>query len=233
MPDSLITQLVNGAWDNISKAVSDGLAFGKQKTLSDVVPVLSEKLVTTAWQPPRYMATGESRSYIRQSATAGVIFDYLHRFRLDYYSLQSPDLNAIKTWAASARRFELSHVVGRLAAEATRCQRTTNNLNTVVVDGWGLMRCVTFKMVPDAIPVPDHPASVDWDGPIKIDVESPHPSIQALVFRMGGGPYVRRPADLTLGWLPGIDSVDLVLTEQLELVNVTAKTIAGIQMVRR
>jgi hypothetical protein len=69
--------------------------------------------------------------------------------------------------------------------------------------------------------------------PVKIDVTLPHSSIQALVFRLGGGPYVRRPRDLKLGWLPGTEaSVDLVLTEQLELVNVTAKIIAGVQMVK-
>jgi hypothetical protein len=42
MPDSLIVQFVNNAWDDIQKKVSDGLAFGKQKTLSDVVTVVTE-----------------------------------------------------------------------------------------------------------------------------------------------------------------------------------------------
>src|SRR5690242_20742057 len=114
MPDSLIAQLVNEAWDDISKVVSNGLAFDKQKTLTDVVTVVTEKLATTTWQPSRYTATGGGRSSVRQSATGEKIFEYMHRFHLDYDALRSPSLDAIKAWSASARRFELNHVVGCL-----------------------------------------------------------------------------------------------------------------------
>ena len=232
MPDSLITQLVNEAWDDIQKKVNDGLAFGAQKTLSDVVTVVTEKLPDTSWQQGCSFHAGGGCVRVRQSATAAAIFDYMYRFQLGYDSLQSPDYDKIKAWAASARQFELSDVLERLTAVATLYTCTTENLNTVAADGWGRLRCVMFTLAPGEIAVPDHPASVNWDGPVKITVKSPVADIQALVFRIDGGPYVRRAADLTLGWLPGTDDgVDLVLTEQLELVNVEHKTIAKIHMV--
>jgi hypothetical protein len=53
MPDSLVSQLVNSAWDKISKAVADGLAPGKQQTLADVVSVVTRQLDATTWGPPR------------------------------------------------------------------------------------------------------------------------------------------------------------------------------------
>jgi hypothetical protein len=113
MPDSLIAQLVNEAWDDSSKIVSNGLVFDnglssdKQKTLSDVVIVVTDKLAATTWQPSHYTATGGGRTCVRQSATGEKIFDYMHRFHLDYDALRSPSLDAIKAWSASARRFEL------------------------------------------------------------------------------------------------------------------------------
>jgi hypothetical protein len=232
MPDSLITQLVNEAWDDIQTKVNDGLAFGGQKTLSDVITAVPEKLPDTSWQQGSSFHMGGGCVRVRQSATAAAIFDYMYRLHLGYDSLQSPEYDKIEAWAASARQFELGDVLERLTAVATLYTCTTENLNTVAADGWGRLRCVTFAPASDEIAVPDHPASVDWDGPVKINIKSPVADIQALVFRIGGGPYVRRPADLTLGWLPGTDDgVDLVLTERLELVNVVHKTIAKIHMV--
>jgi hypothetical protein len=53
-----------------------------------------------------------------------------------------------------------------------------------------------------------------------------------VLFRKGGGPHVRRDADLTLGWLPAAGSaIDLVLTEQVELVNAGPHTVAAVRLV--
>jgi hypothetical protein len=231
MPDSLTVQFLNNVWDDVKKKVSDGLAFGKQKTLPDFVTVVTEKLSDTTWQPGSTFDVGGGRVRVRQSATAA-ISDYMYRLHLDYDNLQAPDLDMIETWAASARQFELNDALKRLATVATPGDYTAQNLNTVAPGGWGPLRCVVFALALGAIPVPDHPASGDWDGPVKINMKSPKPDIQALVFRVGGGPYVRRAADLTLGWLPTTDDgVDLVLTEQLEFINAADNTIVGIHMV--
>ena len=231
MPDSLTVQFVNNAWDDIKDKVNDGLAFGKEKTLSDIVTVVTDKLPDTTWRAGRTFDVGGGHVRVRQSATAA-IFDYMYRLHLNYDNLQSPDLDMIETWAALARHFELSDVLKRLATVAAPGKYNTQNFDVVAPDGWGQLRCVVFTLAPGAIPVPDQPASVDWDGPVKINVKSPKDDIQALVFRVGGGPYVRRPVDLTLGWLPTTDDgVDLVLTEQLEFINAADNTIAGIQMV--
>ena len=76
----------------------------------------------------------------------------------------------------------------------------------------------------DLIPMTDLPAPAGRTGETG--------AVRCRVFRVGGGPYVRRPADLTLGWLPCTgDSVDLVRIEQLEFINAADNTIAGIHMV--
>jgi hypothetical protein len=95
MPDSLLSQLVNDAWDKIKKAVDDGLALGAQKTLADLVTVLnqqSEGLISQSYQPIR---KGNCQIYMRQSVTA-TEYDYLYKFPLGYETLRSPDYNAIK-----------------------------------------------------------------------------------------------------------------------------------------
>ena len=235
MPDSLITQFVNDAWDPISKAVTKGLGLAGQKTLSDVVTIVTEKVAPQKWQPAEYVPKGGGRSRVRESAESksAAVFDYLHRFHLDYDTLQSPDLGGIEAWAASARTFELRDVVGRFAAAATHRDCAAAELGKLTAGGWGQLRCVTFTPPPRALAQTAGLASMNWDGPVSTGMPSPDASIQALLFRAGGGPYLRRPADLTLGWVPcAHDCVNLVLPEQLELVNVTATTITGIRIVK-
>ena len=90
MPDSLISQLVNNAWDEISQAVSVGLAFGNRKTLSDVITVLTKQVAATTWQPRVYEQAGLGRRCVRRSATSAA-FDYRYRFPLSYDVLRSLD----------------------------------------------------------------------------------------------------------------------------------------------
>jgi hypothetical protein len=153
-------------------------------------------------------------------------FDYQYRFPLSYDALRSPDTGRIRTWAEGARRFELMHVLGQLADMAMRHDFPGGTLSRATAGGWGELRCLAFSDAPGNLTAPD------WDGPIRLDFRSPGPPIQALLFRLGGGPYLQRPADLALGWLPAAgDGADLVLTEQIQVVNATVNTIIGINMV--
>ena len=223
MPDSLVSQLVNSAWDKISEVVADGLASGKQQTLADVVSVVTRQLDATTWHPPvdRQADGGWRRIRISTTMTA---FDYQYRLPLSYDELRSPDTDRIKTWAEGARRFELMHVLGHLVEVAKR-HHFVGTPSRATADGWGELRCLAFSDAPCNL------TALHWDGPIRLDFRSPGPPIQALLFRLGGGPYLQRPADLALGWLPDDDGADLVLTEQIQIVNATANTIIGIRMV--
>jgi hypothetical protein len=242
MPDPLVIQLVGNVWDDLSKAVNTGLALGGDKTLADVIPVVTGKLTDTTWPSPVADAgPGLGQSLVRSSASSRTAFDYLHRYHLSYDALRSPDLDGLTAWAAAVRRFELTHVMKQVtqASRARSCTADAKSLSDVQPDGWGQLRCLAFTPEPDAIPVPGGLAAVDWDGPVKVGLRSADVGgVQALVFRLGGGPYVKRPADLALGWVPAADgsmdgllSVDLVLTGQLELVNVTKTTVTAITIV--
>ena len=240
MPDSLVAQLVSSVWDDFTSAVNEGLAL--KTSLADVIPVVAKKLTDTTWSDSLADADpGRGESLVRRSASPVTAFDCLHRYHLDHDTLRSPHLDDLKAWAAAVRKFELTYVVKHLATAAAQhsCTADGESLSAVQPQGWGQLRCVTFTPGPGAIPVPGNLPSVDWEGPIKVDMQSADLyGVQALVFRLGGGPYIKRPADLALGWVCAADgsmdrllSVDLVLAEQLELVNVTVDTVAAIKMV--
>jgi hypothetical protein len=225
MPDSLVSQLVNSAWDKISEAVADGLAPVKQQTLADVVSVVTRQLDDMTWGPPVVRQAGGGWRRLRTSTTM-TAFDYQYRLPLSDDALRSPDTDRIRTWAEAARGFELMHVLGQLVDVATRHHYSAGTLSRATADGWGELRCLAFSDAPGNLTAPN------WDGPIRLDFRSPGPPIQALLFRLGGGPYLQRPADLALGWLPAPDGgADLVLTEQIQIVNATENTIIGIKMV--
>jgi hypothetical protein len=224
MPDSLTIQLINGVWDSISQAVTDGLARGGQKNLSDFMPIDQEKLTVPGWQDSAAFSLGGGISQVRLAVCSQTTMDFIHRYHLDYDALRAPQLSAITAWAARARLLELRRVAEHLVSVAERHRRTPADLGSVTVDSWGQLRCVTFTPAPGSIPWPDLP-SIGWDGPVSIDMPSPAEDLQGLVFPVGGGPYVRRPDDLTLSWLPAGDiGADLVLTEQLEIVNALPTT---------
>jgi hypothetical protein len=226
MPDSLVSQLVNSAWDKISEAVADGLASGKQPTLADVVSVVTRQLDATTWDLPVDRQADDCWRRFRRSTTM-TAFDYQYRFLLSYDALRSPDTDRIRTWAERARRFEFRHILGELVDVARRNHFPVGTTpSRATVGGWGELRCLAFSNAPGNL------TALEWDGPIRLNFRSPGAPIQALLFRLGGGPYLQRPADLALGWLPaGDDGAHLVLTEQIQIVNATENTITGINMV--
>jgi hypothetical protein len=79
--------------------------------------------------------------------------------------------------------------------------------------------------------IPDKWEKADLECTVKVDIK-PENGIQALVFRIAGGPYVRRPAPLSLGWTPVAHcQAELLLTEQLEFVDVQASTVIALEMI--
>jgi hypothetical protein len=230
MPDSLATQLINGNWDDISKAVTEGLARGDQKNLSDVIPIDPGKLAASAWGTVVSLPAPAGISQVRSSAGSSTGLDFLHRLHLDYDALRAPPLDGIKAWAAAVRLCELSQVIKRLVTVATPGSCAPADLRAVPIGGWGQPRCLSFTPIPGAIAVPNL-SSAGWDGPVSIDVPSPVGKVQVLIFRVGGGPYVRRPADLTPNWVPAGDiGVDLILAEQLEIIDASADTVVRVQL---
>jgi hypothetical protein len=237
MPDSLIAQLINGVWDDISQAVTEGLGRGSQKNLSDVMPIDQKKLNVAEWQDSAADPLGGGTSQVRSPVGSPATMDFLHQYPLDYDALRAPQLDAItgeiKAWAAAVRLLELSRVLDHLVSVASPHRCSPSNLRPVTVGGWGQPRYVSFTPVPDAVAAPDL-AAIGWDGPISVDMPPSAPDLaRALVFRVGGGPYVHRPDDLALNWVPAGDiGVSLVLAEQLQIVAASADTVAGVVLVR-
>lgn len=235
MQDSLVSQLKNSAWDEISKAVSDGLALVSQQKLSDVLTVVTGPVTISTWQSAAEVKAAGGFRHVRPSVNK-MAFDYVYRFPLNYDELRSPGSDSIKKWATAARAYELRHVLGCLAKESVRHECGPEDLFSAPVGGWGQLRCLAFKD-PDSLGVIRIPESVDKaarDGLIRVDVATPLDRIRALLFRLGGGPYVQRSADLTLDWIPGpLMGADLVLAGQLELFNATKATVTGIRLARK
>jgi hypothetical protein len=77
--------------------------------------------------------------------------------------------------------------------------------------------------------IPERWDKAELENVVKVDIK-PINGIQVLVFRLAGGPYVRRATDLALGWTPtAYCAAELLLTEQLEFVNVQPSSIIGMK----
>ena len=231
MPDSITAQLVNSAWDTIEEAVTSGLAMAvpyaePRPALDTTFVVSAEKLSeTNDW---RWARIPNAPPHVRVEESGDAV-DIMHHYCLNYHDLRSPDTDSIKEWAAKARRFELALALWRYTERATRRRYAAADLCRADPDGWGERRCVVFNSDGRA-PIPDRWDQTDLERTVKIDAE-PMDGLQGLVFRIGGGPYIRRPADLTLGWAPDASyKAELLLTEQLEFVNVAANTVIAVEM---
>jgi hypothetical protein len=231
MPDPITNQLINNVWDAIQDAVTDGLAmtvpYGVPRPALDTVAVVSiENLSNVMNWDPAEIPDAPAQVRVEQSGDA---FDIMHHFDLSYHDLRSPDTDAIKQWATSARQFELSLALHSYAQHAARLPCTAGQLDEANLGGWGQLRCVVLGSAGWAT-IAEKWEKADLERTVKLDAE-PVNGVQALVFRTAGGPYVRRPADLSLGWtpVPGCGA-ELLLTEQLEFVNVQASTVIGVEM---
>jgi hypothetical protein len=230
MPDPITNQLINNVWDAIQDAVTDGLTmavpYGVPRPALDTVAVVStEKLSDVMTWGPAKIPNAPAQVRVEQSGDA---FDIMHHFDLSYHDLRTPDTGAIKQWATVARQFELSLALHYYARHAARPSRTAGQLDQANLGGWGQLRCVVLSSAGWAT-IAEKWEKADLESTVKLDAE-PVNGVQALVFRIAGGPYVRRPAPLSLGWtpVPGCGA-ELLLTEQLEFVNVRPSTVIGVE----
>lgn len=229
MQEPITTQLINGVWDAIKDAVASGLdtavPYTAPRPALDTVGSISTEKIQAAgsWTYVQRHAGDPARVRVERSGDA---FDIMHHYELGYHDLSAPDTKAIKQWAADARQFELNLAL-RYYEDQAKCvsYKTVGELYQTYPDGWGQRRCVIFS--PD---IPGKWEGADLDLAVEVDFKSKE-GIQALVYRVGGGPYVRRPAPLSLGWTP-LDhcKAELLLTEQLEFVNAGPKTIIGVRI---
>jgi hypothetical protein len=226
----IATQLISGVWKAVADAVTSGLTmkvpYAEPRPVLDTVVIVSTEEVTDTknWgvvQLP-YAPAG---ARVEKSDD---VFDIIHHFPLSYHDLRSPDTNAIEGWAEKARLFELDLALNYYAQHAAPRLRTAGAPLGPDPGGWGQLRCVTFGSASWAVfsPVLD---KAGLDRPIRIDGDRVN-GLEAVVFRIAGGPYVRRPAVLSLGWTPAADcGAHLLLTEQLEFVNVDQSTVIGLR----
>jgi hypothetical protein len=233
MPDPIAAQLINRAWKDIEDAVTSGLAMtapyeGPRPALETVAVVSTEKLSdVTKWSEAQ-IPDAPPHVRVEQSESENA-FDIMHHYDLSYHELHAPDTQAIEKWATRAREFELSLALREYALRARHAYEA-RDLYRADPDGWGQRRCVVFSSAGGET-IPDTWEMADLERMVKVDIK-PENGIQALVFRIAGGPHVRRPAGLCLGWTP-LDhcQAQLLLTEQLELVNVRASTVIAVEMI--
>ena len=236
-PDPLTSQLTATAWKDIESAVQSGLAWPVQygpphPALADVLVVSREP--TTAvedWASDSSEKIGNGECRVRE---CNQVSDFMYRYPVSYDELSSPAAEKIKDWATSVREQELVYALTRFAAVATMVTLAKpEHLFAIDPAGWGQRRCIAFtsaasppKTVPDRWPM------AQLDRTVKLDQETPRKGIEAIVFRVAGGPYVRRPADLSLSWMPTADyGIELILTERLEFVGTdTPNSIIGVRM---
>jgi hypothetical protein len=237
MQDPLTTQLIGSIWDDIGNAVRDGLAWlapdgQPHPALAEALIVKDEQISKVdKWDSDSSEEGPYGQCRIRES---GSVSDFMYRYTLSYDDLRALDKDKVKGWAAEVRKQELAYAMERYAAAAGGAHPyRPDQLFQVDPGGWGKRRCVVFSS--SASPpktVPDSWRSADLDRTVKLDAVLQQGWIEALVFRIAGGPYVRRPADLSLGWMPAGDyGAELILTEQLEFVDTEVKNnIIGIKM---
>lgn len=229
-PESITTQLINNVWDAINDAATSGLAMAvpyevPRPALDTVAVVSEEKLSDLAKWGSAAISYAPAQARVEQSGEA---FDIMHRFNLSYHDLRSPDTEAIEKWARDARQFELNLALHYYAQHAARYSGTAGNLDQASLDGWGRLRCVALSSACRTT-IAEKWEKADLERMVDADAK-PVEGLQALIFRIAGGPYVRRPAGLSLGWTPVTDyGAELLLTEQLEFVNVQPSTVIGIE----
>lgn len=234
MPDPITKQLIDKVWDDVQSAVTSGLAMDvPYKTpppaLDTVTTVVANEKIgaTGEW---KYLEHPDSPGHVRVEQ-CGAAFDIMHHFDLSYHDLRSPNVEEIRKWACAARRFELRLTLRYFAENGDKkSYPTADELYHADPDGWGQLRCVRFNSG-SRTDIPGLWERAGMEPVVKVDFDPQVCGMQALVYRISGGPYVRRPGGLTLSWTPVTHcAAELLLTEQLEFVNVTRSTVIGVRV---
>ena len=197
MPDPITTQLINTAWNDIEDAVTSGLAIAApyrvpRPALETVAVVATEKINATNGRHASGQAP-DAPPHVR--VEPGDAFDIMHHYDLSYHELYAPDTEAIRSGpprpANSNRTWRCeSTKVGEVRSLPDRPSRTGPTLTAGDNAGaWCSAR-------PSPTSGRDRPQRT-----VKVDIKSEN-GIQAMVYRVAGGPYARRPRGLSLSWTP-------------------------------
>jgi hypothetical protein len=221
MPSSLLQQRVDNAWPDIEKAVTKGLKFKTGTKLRDLLPISGDTTDHGTWGAFTPVAPGRRR--VATPASLPIVA-HEHRFGIAYDDLDDAPLDEIQTWAEAARAFEVSDVLRVVIAEATKptdLPPTSPPAEGIVPTGWGRPRAVYWNL-PSAT-VDSLRAQAEL---VETTVHPDNPGkATALVFRMGGGLSLLAAPDMTPGWLPSTDGIELVLTAGYKLVNASPSAV--------
>ena len=226
MPPSLVQRLLDAAWDKISAAVTAGLGGSRtENTLAQVMPLSERPYGPPQIGWPAWRALQPGRERIAEERIEDFIqFRFDQRLPLDLDVLADFDSDdAVREWAAAARRRELTAVLELLVEEGTRARLEGQAMRRSLPKGYGIPEFLLWEPLPAGL---DKMEASFGQAPKVVATPSTRDSwVRGLILRGAGGPSVRRGQDLTLDWLPSDDGVELILAGHLRVYNATKKTV--------
>ncbi|HEX4018779.1 MAG TPA: hypothetical protein VHX15_18735 [Frankiaceae bacterium] len=225
MPASLQQRLLEASWDKISAAVEAGLAgTGKESTLADVIPLSERPYGEPQVRFEPWPKAESPRHRIAAAAAEGFVevrFD--RRFTLDVDDLLAFDTDdALKEWAADARRRELTAVLQLLAEAGRPCPLYVDAIRDTLPAGHGTPAILLWEPLPSGLDLLS-----DRLGHVPKTVATPpvKERFRGVILRPAAGPSVRRGRDFALDWRPLEEGVELVLMAHLRVYNATADAV--------
>ena len=226
MPPSLAQRLLDASWDRISAAVQAGLSGGATEPLLAAVVPVGER----PYGPPQIALRPWAEAQFPRERIAFAMNDEYAQFRFDCrFTLDVDTLlefdadDAVRDWAAAARRRELTAVLELLAGVGTPVRLEGQAIRRSLPEGYGTPQFLLWEPLPAGLDKME--ASFGQAPKIVARPATASSWERGLILRGAGGPSVRRGQDLTLDWLPVVDGVELVLMGHLRVYNATAETV--------
>jgi hypothetical protein len=226
MPPSLAQRLLDAAWDRVCAAVETGLrGSSTEHALADVVPLGERPYGRPNVGLPPWAGASAARERIAVDVSDEYVqFRFDCRLPLDVDALQDFDADdAVRDWAAAARRRELTAVLEMLAAVGTPVRLEGQAIRRTLPEGYGTPQFLLWEPLPAGLDKME--ASFGQAPKIVARPATPDSWVRGLILRGSGGPSVRRGQNLTLDWLPVADGVELVLMGHLRVYNATPETV--------
>jgi hypothetical protein len=212
MHTSLLQDRVDQAWPNITERVEKALKFKNGTLIRDVIPVTARTSGHGRWGG---WQAGPGNARYRAADSPPEVIATEHRLKIDYDTLEPPLddlLDGIETWATAARTHELIDLLKYLGDHAKPVQLDTSP-EEIVPAGWGEPRFVHSGLPPADL---EQLAAVAEEQRITVPLAA---HAKAFVFRMSGGLSMNVGPDMSLGWIPSVDGIELVLVTQTTLIN--------------